>query len=98
MEVYVNMWRWSRHVLLAICDAEILGVTLRDGEIVFKVREEFYKGFKTTVDEALDLIRQSTIVNMVGRNIVGKAVERGYVHPEAVLTISGVPHAQIVKM
>ncbi|KYH42671.1 MAG: hypothetical protein AYL31_000010 [Candidatus Bathyarchaeota archaeon B26-1] len=98
MEVYVNMWRWSRHVLLAICDAEILGATLRDGEIVFKVREEFYKGFKTTVDEALDLIRQSTIVNMVGRNIVGKAVERGYVHPEAVLTISGVPHAQIVKM
>jgi len=92
------MWRWSRHVLLAICDAEILGATLRDGEIVFKVREEFYKGFKTTVDEALDLIRQSTIVNMVGRNIVGKAVERGYVHPEAVLTISGVPHAQIVKM
>jgi len=98
LEVYVNMWRWSRHVLLAICDAEILGATLRDGEIVFKVREEFYKGFKTTVDEALDLIRQSTIVNMVGRNIVGKAVERGYVHPEAVLTISGVPHAQIVKM
>jgi len=98
LEVYVNMWRWSRHVLLAICDAEILGATLRDGKIVFKVREEFYKGFKTTVDEALDLIKQSTIVNMVGRNIVGKAVERGYVHPEAVLTISGVPHAQIVKM
>ncbi|KYH40305.1 MAG: hypothetical protein AYL32_012420 [Candidatus Bathyarchaeota archaeon B26-2] len=84
--------------MLAICDAEILGATLRDGEIVFKVREEFYKGFKTTVDEALDLIRQSTIVNMVGRNIVKKAVERGYVHPEAILTISGVPHAQIVKM
>ena len=98
MEVYVNMWRWSRQVLLAICDAEILGATLRDGEIVFKVREEFYKGFKTTVDEALDLIRQSTIVNMVGRNIVKKAVEHGYVHPEAVITISGVPHAQIVKM
>ena len=98
LEVYVNIWKWGRQVLLAICDVEILGVTLRDGEIVFKVSEEFYKGFKTSIDEAIDLIRQSTIVNMVGRNIVKKAIERGYVHPEAVLTISGVPHAQIVKM
>lgn len=98
LKVYVNMWKWNRQVLLAICDAEILGVTLREGDIVFTVKEEFYKGFKTTVDEAIDLIKQSTIVNMIGHNIVKKAIECGYVHPEAVLTICGVPHAQIVKM
>jgi len=51
-----------------------------------------------SVDEAIDLMKQSTIVNMVGQNIVEKAIERGLVHPEAVLKISGVPHAQIVKM
>jgi hypothetical protein len=28
---------------------------------------------------------------------VGKAIEKGYVHPDAVLNIEGVPHAQIVK-
>jgi hypothetical protein len=35
---------------------------------------------------------------MVGKNIVKKAIEQGYVHPEAVLKIQGVPHAQIVKL
>lgn len=92
------MRKWGRCVLLATCDAELLGKILKEGKIVFKVREEFYKGSKVSVDEAIDLMKQSTIVNMVGQNIVEKAIERGLVHPEAVLKISGVPHAQIVKM
>lgn len=85
-------------MLLATCDAELLGKILRDGKIVFEVREEFYKGLKMTAEEAIDLIKQSTIVNMVGHHIVGKAIEKGLIHPDAVLKISGVPHAQIVKM
>ena len=98
MEVYVNVRKWGRCVLLATCDAELLGKILKEGKSVFEVREEFYKGSKVSVDEAIDLMKQSTIVNMVGQNIVEKAIERGLVHPEAVLKISGVPHAQIVKM
>jgi len=85
-------------MVLAICDAELLGKTLSEGKIVFEVREEFYKGIRTTVEEAIYLIAQSTIVNMIGKRIVKKAMEKGLVHPEAVLNISGVPHAQIVKV
>ncbi len=98
MEVYANIKRRGRHVLLAICDADLLGKTFREGDIVFAVREEFYKGLKVDADEAVNLISQSTIVNMVGENIVGRAIERGFVHPQAVLKVSGIPHAQIVKM
>jgi len=90
--------KWGRCILLATCDAELLGKILRDGKIVFEVREEFYKGLKMTVEEVIDLMEQSTIVNMVGHNVVKKAIEKGLIHPDAVLKISGVPHAQIVKM
>lgn len=96
--VYANLCRWPKGVLLAVCDAELLGRVLRDGKIVFEVREDFYKGLKMSVGEAMDLMKQSTVVNMVGQRIVGEALERGMIHPEAVLKISGVPHAQIVKM
>lgn len=85
-------------MLLAICDIELLGKTLHEGKIVFHVKEEFYKGVKVTVEEAVGMIENSTIVNMIGKNIVQKAMEKGYVHPEAVLDIEGVPHAQIVKI
>lgn len=85
-------------MLLAACDEELLGKILRHGKLVFKVKEEFYKGPKMPVEGAIELIKESTIVNLVGTNIVNKAIEEGLVHPEAVLKISGVPHAQIVKI
>lgn len=98
MEAYVNLRRWGKQVLLAICDAEILGKTFQESDLVLEVREEFYKGVKTSVDEALSLIDQSTNINLIGSNIVTKAIEKGYIHPEAVIKVCGVLHAQIVKM
>ena len=94
----MNLKKISKNLLLCICDAEILGKTLREGKIVFCVKEDFYKGAKVNVEEAVSLIESSTIVNMVGKHVVKKAIEKGYVHPEAVLHIEGVPHAQIVKL
>lgn len=85
-------------VLLAMCDADLLGKTLKQCKIVFHIREEFYKGSLMRLEEAVGLIRQSTIVNMVGQRIVRKAVEEGWIHPDAVLEIEGVPHAQVVKV
>ena len=96
--VYANVQKRGQYVVLAICDAELLGQVLCEGKIVFKVSEAFYKGSKMSVEEAITLVETSTIVNMVGRQIVKKAIEKGLIHPEAVLNISGVPHAQIVKM
>ena len=98
LEVYMKLKKFGNTVLLAICDAEILGKTFRDGKIVFTVNENFYKGAKVSVEEAVEMIGNCTIVNMVGKNIVQKAIEKGCVHPDAVLSIEGVPHAQIVKM
>ena len=94
----MNLRKIGNNVLLAICDIEILGKTLHEGKMVFSVKEEFYKGTKVNVEEAIAMIEHSTIVNMIGKNVVQKAIEKGYVHPEAVLNIEDVPHAQIVKI
>ena len=98
MNAYMNLKKKGQTVLLAMCDAEILGKTLREGKIVFQVKEDFYKGRKVNVEEAVCMIENCTIVNMIGRNVVKEAIEKGYVHPEAVLNIEGIPHAQIVKL
>jgi hypothetical protein len=97
LQVYVKVRKWVGCTLLATCDADLLGKVLREGKIVFEIRDEFYKGVKVSVEEAIDLVEQSTIVNMVGHRIVKKAAEKGLIHPEAVIKISGVPHAQIIK-
>lgn len=98
LEVYVNLKQVGRNVLLAVCDCELLGKTLREGKIVFHIKDEFYNGRKATVEEAMGMISNSTIVNLVGKCCVEKAIDHGYVHPDAVIKIEGVPHAQIVKL
>jgi hypothetical protein len=98
LEAYMSVKKIGRNVMLAMCDVEILGKTLREGRIVFCVKEDFYRGSRVSIEEAVSMIETSTIVNMVGRNIVKKAIQKGYVHPEAVLNIEGVPHAQVLKL
>jgi len=94
----VKLNRVGRNVLLAVCDCEVLGKTFCEGKIVFSVKEDFYKGVKVDIDEAMSMVENSTIVNMIGKKVVKRAIEKGYVHPEAVLEIQGVLHAQIVKL
>jgi uncharacterized protein len=97
VDVYLNVKKVAQHTVLAVCDVDLLGKTLREGKITFKIKNEFYNGRKATVDEAVGLIGCSTIVNLVGKHCVEEAIKQGYVHPDAVLNIEGVPHAQIMK-
>ncbi len=94
----MNLRRSGQYTILATCDCELVGQVLRDGQIVFDIKEEFYKGRKVTLEEAIELCRQSSIVNMVGKCIVEKAIKERLVHPEAIIKIKGVPHAQIIKL
>ncbi len=98
MDVYLNIRKIGENVLLAVCDCDLLGKTLQEGKIVFRIKDEFYKGRKASVEEAVGLIGNSTIVNLVGKTCVERAIAKGFVHPEAVIKIEGVPHAQIVKL
>lgn len=97
MDAYFKLKKEGNNVLLAICDEELLGKTLREGKVVFKISEDFYKGKKISVDQAVSMIENSTIINLIGNECVKKAIENGFVHPEAVLKIEGISHAQIMK-
>ena len=74
LEVYLNVKKMGDNVVLAVCDCDLLGRTLREGKIVFHVRNDFYKGRKASVEEAVGLINNSTIVNLVGKNCVENAI------------------------
>jgi len=98
LDVYVNLRKAGKRVLLAVCDMEVLGKQLRQGQTRFHISEQFYKGPLVSVEEAIDLIRQSPIVNIVGSRMVKRAIEEGLVHPDAVIEIDGVLHAQILRL
>jgi hypothetical protein len=95
---YLKIHRIGGEVLLAACDEDLLGRRFEEGALRIEVSESFYGGFKASLDELVEYMGEATIMNLVGKNVVSKAVEAGYVHPEAVIRISGVPHAQVVSI
>lgn len=98
MKVSIKVTRMGGHLLVAACDADLLGKTLKFGKIVFEVRRDFYEGSLVNVSEAIEIIRDAPNINLVGSLIVDEALKEGLVHPQAILDISGVPHTQIIRL
>ncbi len=93
-EVYVKTVRRGRDILVAACDAELLGKTIEGWRVPFVVSEVFYRGALTSVEEALEAMKKATICNLVGKRIVEAAVKRGIIQEAAVIYLGEVPHAQ----
>lgn len=98
MKVYMSERRVGSDVLIAVCDEDLIGKTFREGNLKLEVKESFYGGKLVSIEDALDAIERATIVNMVGENIISKAIEAGLIPPEGIIRIQGVPHAQKVLL
>ena len=96
--VYMRVRETIEHYVVAICDEDLLGKTLRQGRIKFTVSEDFYGGELVDITACMEHIERATIINMIGKVTVQAAIDAGIVHEKAVLYIDGHPHAQWVKL
>lgn len=96
--VYMRVRETSEHYVVAICDKDLLGRTLVEGKIKFKVSQEFYGGELVEIGTCLQHLKKATIANMIGSETVKAAIDAGMVHKQAVMYIDGHPHAQWVRL
>ena len=97
MEISINTITYGRHILVAACDADLLGKSLQHGKVRFNVRKEFYGGSRVFLEEAIIMIKKGTIINLIGEQIVKEAIKHGLIHPSAIISISGITHVQIMR-
>jgi hypothetical protein len=103
--MFMRVHRQGSEVIVALCDAELMGKVLKGGEVVLDLKKygEFYKGEKVkpgaagekTVAKALG---EATSVNAVGKKAVEatrKAVDFAQAEPKL---IGKVPHVQVYKI
>jgi uncharacterized protein len=83
--------------LVNICDEDLLGKVVSEGELKVHLSRDYYLGEIVTKGEALRLIRTCNIVNLAGRNVVSLALENKIGAREAVREIDGVPFLMIYK-
>ncbi|MFX0117242.1 MAG: DUF424 family protein [Candidatus Hodarchaeota archaeon] len=102
-EVYAKIHQKDGRQVLAMADPELIGATLTNDRLRFRVSSHFYAGTLLPKHDALELLRNFPNANLLG-SVVLSAVEEGLVSEEAILWVheeatgQQVPHAMIIHI
>ena len=86
-------------MILAVCDSDVHGKRFEDGKAVLDLSSEFYNGEEKNAEETAALMEKAYAVNAVGKESVKIVInELGLAKKEAVKTIKGAPHVQVLML
>ena len=88
----------SNTSMLNICDADLVGKTINRDNFSLKISEEYYADKVVEKEEAMDLLKKSDNINMVGKEIISLSVDMGIGTQDGVKEIDGVPFLVVFKM
>ena len=91
MQFSVRVSDYQKNKMLNICDSELLGKKITQDELNIHISESYYGERFVEKKEATDLLKQSSIINMVGKETVSLALKLGIASENAVKMISDVP-------
>ncbi len=96
--MYMKKYNTEDQNIVAVCDKNIIGKKFREGELVLKLEANFYNGNEVCEDEVKEALSSATIANIAGEKAIACAVECGCIDPDAIIFISGIPHAQMIRI
>lgn len=83
-------------LVLAICDASLLGSVFEEKEKKLDLSSPFYNGEKMEKEEIKKLMKKSYILNVVGEKSLETVREVVQIASGNVLYVDKVPHAQVL--
>jgi hypothetical protein len=96
--MYLKTYKSGTQVVVAVCDKDVLGKTLKEGDITVEVSEGFYKGDIASEEQVIGALAGATTANLFGKRAIDCAIKCGAVEPECVMMIDRVPHAQMFRI
>ena len=94
----VRVTEYQKNMMLNICDAELLGKKIIQDELSIHISESYYGDRIVEKDEAKNLLKQSSIINMVGEKTISLSIQLGVGSENGVKTISGIPFLIVFNM
>jgi hypothetical protein len=74
----------SDTTIVNVCDAELVGTTVKSDGLVMNISKEYYGGEPVSASDALTMIKKSNVANLVGKRIVNLVVREDLATEEAV--------------
>ncbi len=86
----------NHRIIVSLCDEDILGKVFEENEFILDLGSGFYKGEKRSEKELLSYIKNSYIINAVGKKSTGFLLNNKIIKEENLSHIKGVPFVQLI--
>ena len=98
MQFSVKVSNYQKNSTLNICDAELLGKNIVQDELKMHISESYYGEKLVEKEEAKSLLKNYSIINMVGKETISLSRELGIGSETGIKTISDVPFLIVFKI
>ena len=98
MQFSVRTNNHQNQSMLNICDANLLGKKITQNDLTVHISENYYGDRLVEKDEAESLLKNSSIINMAGKETVSLSLKLGIGSENAVKIISDVPFLIIFQI
>jgi hypothetical protein len=96
MKVYLKIHRRNDIETVACCDETLLNHIFTEGNLRIEINSNFFGGDLLSIDQALEILKEASYFNIVGENIIKKAIDLQLLPKDGVKKINNIPMA--IKM
>jgi hypothetical protein len=91
MQFSVKISDYQKNMMLNMCDAELMGKDVVDGELKIPINETYYGKQLVDKDEAISLLKSASVMNLVGKETISLATDLGIGSESGIKIISNIP-------
>lgn len=84
--------------ILSLCDKELIGKILAEGDIEIKVSESFYKGENYSKEMLEEMAKNARNINAIGKESIDFLIKLGIIDKENVRFVNKVPFALVFEV
>ncbi len=83
--------------IINICDLNILGKEINQGDFTINISREYYYSEEIADEAAIKILKSSSIINLVGKDIVDLALSLNLAKKNSIKTIESIPFLMIFR-
>lgn len=98
MQFSVHLTGYQENTMLNICDVDLVGKKISEKNLQVDISKNYYGKEIVEKNEAENLLKNSSVINMVGKEIISLSMNLGIGSEKGIKKISGVPFLIVYKM
>ncbi len=98
MHFSVRETGYQKNTMLNICDADLVGKKISEKNLQVDISKNYYGEKIVEKNEAENLLKNSSVINMVGKETISVSMNRGIGSEKGIKKVSGVPFLIVYKI